>query len=171
MPLAGVREPARHRLIVQHHRHALEALDQRGEPLGLGVAQHVVAEQDVVGGARVRHHLDLAELLAGDADRTGLHLHFGERRDLVGLDVRPVGEPVTGEKVLRATDVRLDDIEIDHNRGCVEVGDQSRHEFLVSRKMRRDPALCFHVVPLRKHVSLGDNPPQLKRTEYQGGTE
>ena len=98
------------------------------------------------------------------------HLQLGERRDFVRLDVRPVGEPVAGEDVLRAFDVRLDDIEIDHNRGCIEVGDHGRHEFLVSRKMRRDPASCFHVVPLRKHVSLGDNPPQLKRTEHQGGT-
>ena len=134
--LAGLRQPARHHLVVEHHRHALEPPDQRGEPLGLGLAQHVVGEQDVVGDAGVGHHLDLAELLAGDADRAGLHLHLGERRDLVRLDVRAVGEAVARERVLRAPDVGLDDVEVDDDRGCIEICDHGRHEFVVSRKRR-----------------------------------
>ena len=127
MALARLRQPARHHLVVDHDRHALEPPDQRGEPLGLGIAQHVVGEQDVVGDAGIRHHLDLAELLAGDADRAGIHLQLGQRRDLVRLDVRPVGEAVARERLLRAADVRLDDVEVDHDRGCIEIGDQRGH--------------------------------------------
>ena len=125
--LAGLRQSARHHLVVDHDRHALEAPDQRDEPLGLGVAQHVVGEQDVVGDAGVRHHLDLAELLAGDADRAGVDLHLGERRNLVRLDVRAVGEAVAGERLLRALDVRLDDVEVDDDGGRIEVCNRSGH--------------------------------------------
>src|SRR2546426_6034155 len=39
-------EPARHDFVVEHHRHALEAADQRGQPLALGLAQHVVSQQE-----------------------------------------------------------------------------------------------------------------------------
>ena len=41
------------------------------------------------------------------------------------LDVRAIGEAVASERGLRARDVRLDDIEVDDNRGSIEIGDQS----------------------------------------------
>ena len=171
--LAGFRKPARHHLVVEHDRHALEAPDQRGEPLGLGVAQHVVGEQDVVGDAGIRHHLDLAELLAGDADRAGVDLQLRQRRDLVRLDVRAVGEAVARERVLRALDVRLDDVEVDDNRGCIEIGDQSGHGVVNSRRWRAGIYFPARVpdVTVRKHVSLATIRRSSKQPENQGGTE
>jgi len=106
---------------------------QRGKPLGLGLAQHVVGQQDVVGGAGIGHHLDFAELLAGDADRAGLHLQLRQCRNLVRLDVGAIVEAMAREHVLRPLDVRLDDIEIDDDRGCIKLCDQSRHSAVNSR--------------------------------------
>ncbi len=83
----------------------LRRLDQRRQPLGLGIAEDVVGEQDVVGDAGLGHDLDLAELLARDADRAGLHLQRGERWDLVGLDVRTIGDTVPSKKLLGALDI------------------------------------------------------------------
>ena len=42
----------------------------------------------------------LAELLAGDADRAGRHLHLGDLRDLVRLDMRPVADALLGNHAL-----------------------------------------------------------------------
>ena len=67
------------------------ALQQPAEPAHLLLAQQIVADEDVVEAA-VDHHLGLAELLAGDALGAGRHLHLGEHRALVRLDVRPVGD-------------------------------------------------------------------------------
>ena len=48
------------------------------------------------------------------------------------LDVRAIGEAVAREGVLRPLDVRLDDVEIDDNRGCIQLCDQSRHHVVNS---------------------------------------
>ena len=70
------------------------ARDQRHQPLGLGRAEDVVGERAC---RRPRppstNTSDLAELLAGDADRARRHLHLADGRDLVGLDVRAVADP------------------------------------------------------------------------------
>ena len=65
-------------------------------------ADDVEREQHVVRHAGVGEHLDLAELLAGDAHRAGLHLQLAQRRDLVRLDVRTVREAVLREMPLHA---------------------------------------------------------------------
>jgi hypothetical protein len=64
-----------------------------------------------------------AELLAGDADGAGLHLHAADRGDLVRLDVRPVPDGVPREMRLHAADVVPHDVEVDGDGGRVEVGD------------------------------------------------
>ncbi len=92
MAAACFRQSLGDHLVIQHHGHALQALDQRRQPLGLGFADHIEGEQDVIGHAGVGHHFDLAELLAGDADSARIDLHLGERRQLVRLDMRAIGE-------------------------------------------------------------------------------
>ena len=64
----------------------------------------------------------LAELLAGDADGAGLDLHGGDRRDLVGLDVRAVAAAGARDHVLHPGDVALEAVEVDGHDRRVEVG-------------------------------------------------
>ena len=55
----------------------------------------VMSRSSVTPG--VDEHFGLAELLAGQADGAGRDLHLADRRDLVGLDVRPVGPAARGD--------------------------------------------------------------------------
>ena len=56
-------------------------------------------------------------------------LHGGDRRDLVGLDVRAVAAAGTRDDVLHPGDVALDAVEVDgHDRG-VEVGHEDPRRF------------------------------------------
>ena len=97
--------------------------DQAGE---LGAAQQIEGQEDVVQGG-IGHDLGLAQLLAGDADRTQLDLAAGELRQLVCLDVGTELQPVRVGIILRAAEVGLDPVEVDeHGRG-VEVVDHPGH--------------------------------------------
>jgi hypothetical protein len=89
---------------------------QRGEAGHLLLADQIVADQDVVD-AGFRHHLGLAEFLAGDALRAGRDLHLGQQGALVRLDMRPIGDAgrVTGH--LDPGDVALDPVHVDHGAG------------------------------------------------------
>ena len=91
----------------------LHPLRELHQPVGLLFADDVEGEQDVVGDAGIGEDLDLAELLAGDADSPGFHLHLPDRGDLVRLDVRPVAEPMRGDRRLRPRDVRFQAVEQD----------------------------------------------------------
>ena len=71
-----------------------------------------------------RHHLGLAELLAGDALRAGRDLHLRQQRALVGLDMRPVGDAGRIAGHLDPRDVALDAVHVDHGAGrAVFTGD------------------------------------------------
>jgi hypothetical protein len=117
-------EALRDDLVVEHDGEPPQALGQRHQPVGLGAADDVEREQDVVGDAGVGEDFDLAQLLAGDPGRARLHLQLPERGNLVRLDVRSIGDAVLGQMRLHAADVVLHDRQIDGDGGCVEVGDR-----------------------------------------------
>jgi hypothetical protein len=118
----ALRDPARHHVVVEHDREPAQPPRQRDEPLDLGAPDDVEREQHVIRDAGVGEDLDLAKLLARDADGAGGHLQAAERRNLVGLHVRPIGDAVTRQVVVHAPDVALDDVEPDGHGGCVELG-------------------------------------------------
>ena len=83
----------------------------------------VVADQDVVDPG-LRHHLGLAEFLAGDAASAGRDLHPGEQRALVGLDVRAIGDTGCLASPLNPRDVALHLVHVDDGYGrAVFAGD------------------------------------------------
>ena len=72
----------------------------------------------------LRHHLGLAELLAGDPDAPASTCSAGELGQLVRLDVRPDGEAVLVAVGLHPGDVALDRVEVDDGaRRAVVAGD------------------------------------------------
>ena len=117
-----LRQARDHDRIVGGDRHVGLGL-QRAEPRHLLVADQIVADQDVVDPG-IRHHLGLADLLAGDALGAGRDLHLREHRALVGLDMRPVGDAGGIAGRLDARDVALDPVHVDHGGGrAVFAGD------------------------------------------------
>lgn len=98
---------------------------QRRQPVELARTEDVVGQEDVLQ-PRLRHHLGLAELLAGDADRAEFHLPFRQERQLVGLDVRAQLQAVRVGVVLSSPEIRLDAVEVDDDGGGVEVLDLHR---------------------------------------------
>jgi hypothetical protein len=126
----GLGDAARHDLVVEHDGQFLDALVELDQPLGLEPADDVVGQQDVIGHAGVGEHLDLAQLLAGDAKGPRLHLHFPERRDLVRLDVRSVADAVLRQVRLHPLQVRLHDVEVDRHRRGIEFADRFHGESL-----------------------------------------
>ena len=99
----------------------------------LAAAENVVGEQHVVGHPGVHEDLDLAELLAGDADGARRHLHLADGGDLVRLDVRAVADAVAGEVRLHAADVVLHDVQVDGDGGRVELADRGHGSLLSLR--------------------------------------
>ena len=75
----------------------LTRVGQLHQPVGLALADDVEGQKDIVADAGVDEDFRLAELLAGEPDRAGRHLHLADRRDLVGLDVRAVGDALRGD--------------------------------------------------------------------------
>src|SRR5262249_2387144 len=88
---------------------------------GLLIANDIEGDEDVVGDTGIDESFRLADLLAGYAGSAGIDLHFGDRRNLVGLDVRTVGAAMTGDLLLDTGDVVLKPVEIDGDRRRVEV--------------------------------------------------
>ena len=125
-------EAARHGLVVEHDGEAPDTLVQREKPLRLPVADDIVGEQDVAIDAGVGEDLDLPELLAGDAARAGVELHLADRRNLVGLDVRPVGDATLVELGLHAADIRFEPVEVDGDGRRVERCDEHGWQILKS---------------------------------------
>ena len=119
----------------------LHAPRQRGEPLGLRLADEREREQDVLE-ARVGHDLGLAELLAGDPDRSGLELEPGELGQLVGLDVRPQRDPVLVAVRLHPGDVPLDRVEVGGQHRRLEVGELHQPLACVERAPSRRAAVA-----------------------------
>src|SRR6185369_3253160 len=104
------------------------------------LADQVVADQDVVD-AGFRHHFGLADLLAGDALRSGRDLHLSQQRALVGLDMRPVGDAGLVAGHLDARDVALDTVHVDHGAGRAiftgDFGGEGRCHALLSVRVCR----------------------------------
>ena len=94
---------------------------EAGGALHLLGADEGERDQDVLDPG-VGHHLRLAELLAGDPDRTCGELQAGDLRQLVGLRVRAQRQPVCVAVGLHRADVALDDVEIDGEERRGEVG-------------------------------------------------
>ena len=118
----GLRQAGDHGRIVGGDRHVGLGL-QRAEAGHLLLADQIVADQDVVDPG-IRHHLGLAELLAGDALGAGRDLHLRQQRALVGLDMRPVGDAGGIAGRLDARDVALDAVHVDDGAGrAVFAGD------------------------------------------------
>ena len=78
--------------------------------------KQVVADQNVVEPA-IRHHLGLAELLAGDALGAGIALQARQQRALVGLDVRAIEHAGGVARRLDAGNVALDAGHVDDHGG------------------------------------------------------
>ena len=140
MPGEHRRQALRDRRRVADDGH-LHALRQRSEPLGLRLADERKREQDVLD-ARVGHHLGLAELLAGDPDRSGLELEPGELGQLVGLDMRSQRHPVLVAVGLHPRDVPLDRIEVGDEHGRLEVGKPHQPVTCVDRTPSRTAAVA-----------------------------
>jgi hypothetical protein len=102
------------------------ALKQRPQARELGLPNDRVRDQDVVDSG-LDHHLGLPELRDGDPGRASVQLHPRDVGALVGLRVGPkahaglVGDP------LQVGDVSLEHLEVDHQRGGVEVGRDGPH--------------------------------------------
>ena len=70
----------------------------------------------------MRHQrLGLAELGAADADRAGGELQLGDVGAVMGLGVRPGGQPEAPHRRLHGRDVRLERVEVDAERRRVEI--------------------------------------------------
>ena len=67
------------------------------------------------------HHLCFAQFLTADADSTGFNLLFGYDRAFVGLGVRAARDAVAAERLLHRGEVGLEPIEVDTQRGRVEI--------------------------------------------------
>ncbi len=121
MPGEHRREAQRDLRRVADDRH-LHPLRQRRQPLRLRGTDEREREQDVVE-ARIGHHLGFAELLAGDPDRSRLHLQARELGQLVRLDVRPQRDSVLVAVGLHPEDVPFDRIEIAGQHRRLELGE------------------------------------------------
>jgi hypothetical protein len=128
VPLAGLAEPARHGVVVEHDGQPLDPSGDGHQAIRLRPAEDVVAEEDVGGDTVIGEYLELADLLADDPHGSGLELHLPEGRDLVSLDVGPVADAVAVEQGLHAADVRGQDVEVDGDDGGVEGGHGGHQE-------------------------------------------
>jgi hypothetical protein len=82
---------------------------------------------------------DLPQLLAGDADRAGLDLQPGDCRDLVRLDVRPVGDAMPVEMALHPVDIVRHPVQQDGHCRRIELTERGhRRSFPSSRATNGD---------------------------------
>ena len=127
-------------VVVGDHGKPLHPRRKLHQAIGLRFADDVEGEEDVVGHAGIDEDPRLAELLAGDADRAGRHLHLADLRDLVGLDVRPVADALLGKHGLNARDIRFEPVEENCHCGGVEFAHKHKR-FLAERTA---PRLTLH---------------------------
>ena len=111
--------------VVGHDTDARElgGIDQAPQ---LGAADDLGGDEDV-GDAGGGHDLGLAELGATNSTRAGVELHLGQRRRLVRLGVRPIGDAGLGRKIPHARDVALQRVGVDHQHRRIEVLDRHGH--------------------------------------------
>src|SRR5205807_4030662 len=99
---------------------------ERDEPGELRAADHLIGQEDVPD-ARARHHLGLADLGEGEADRPGAHLPARDLHALVRLAVRPeLHSGLPGER-RPAGDVALEAVHVDDQRRRIDRVDAARH--------------------------------------------
>ena len=87
-------------------------------------AEQRVHDQNA-GKPGVRHHFRFAELGYSDAGRPVFDLAPRQFRYLVGLRVRAEPDPAGARHLGHLGDVQLDDVEVEHQRGRVEVGERA----------------------------------------------
>ena len=95
-------------------------MGERGEPPQFLPADDLVGDQHVLDAA-IDQRLGLADLLNAHADRAQFHLFQRNDRALVGLGVRPQVGAAAGDAVGQAAQIALERIEIDHQRGGVDL--------------------------------------------------
>jgi hypothetical protein len=133
-------DPLRHLDRVERQADA-GALQQRGEPLELRVADDRIGQEDVVE-AGIGHDLRLPELRDGDAGRARRHLHGCDLGALVRLRVRPETNTAVACDRGHLLEVPFERLEMDHERRRVQLGvrvveARARH---AARLRRRGPA-------------------------------
>ena len=115
LPYAGLRIDGDH--------HVGAAAAQVREATRLGRSDHLVGDQDVLdaGGG---HHLRLAQLGAGHAQRATRDQLVRQRRRLQSLGVRaPVDAGIVDHDAGDALDVAVQQVQVDEQGGRVELGD------------------------------------------------
>ncbi|MFN8631836.1 MAG: hypothetical protein U0838_16415 [Chloroflexota bacterium] len=90
-----------------------------GDAREFGVADHLVGDEEIIDPGR-EHGFRLAHGRARDADRGAAELAPRELRGPVGLDVGPDRLPRPLEELCHGVDVRVEDVEVDHECGSRE---------------------------------------------------
>ena len=121
MTAASLRDAAQHHLVVGDDCEAGNTRRECHQALGLGFAQDIVGEEDVVSDSGIGEHFGFAELLAGNTDGTRFGLHPGYRRNLVRLDMRAIGNAVPRHLFLRAGDIVFEPVEHDGDGRRIQV--------------------------------------------------
>ena len=98
-----------------------------GQSPGLDMAHDLVGDQDVPDSGR-GHHLGLADLGAGHADRAGRDLLVDDGRGLVGLAVRPPLGTARGDIGRHGGDVVIQGIQVDNQCRRIDIAEGTAHE-------------------------------------------
>ena len=115
-------------LLAVGHDGDVDALRQCGEAFKF-MSPHNIEGQQHVGDAGIGHHFGLAEFLHGDAARAQLNLRLGKGHQLMGLDMRPVGNAQLVAARLPFLEVVLDDADVDQRHRRFKVLDAASHIF------------------------------------------
>ena len=83
-------------------------------------ADDIIGDEDV-GDAGFNHDFGFAHFLADDANGPRSELHFGDFGDFMRFGVYAQGNVAFVARVLRFSNIFFENIEIDGERGCVEV--------------------------------------------------
>lgn len=96
------------------------AFTQFGEAFDFDGTDDIIGDEDV-GNACFNHDFGLAYFLADNANGSLSELHFGDFRDFVRFGVYAQRNVEFVARLLRFPNIFFEDIEVDGERGCVEV--------------------------------------------------
>ena len=97
-------------------------LCKRGQPPQLAFADYLIAHQHVLHTA-ANEHFRFADFLHALADRAACDLSQRNRSRLVGLGMRPHAHPRDFGELGHLCDVAVESVEIDDQRGGLDLGD------------------------------------------------
>ncbi len=100
----------------------MDARRQGHESFQLAFADDVVGNKNIVK-ARIGHDLGFAHFLTGNANSAGVHLHFGNCRNFMRLDVRTICDLMFIQIRLQPRDIRFHAIHIYHRDRGLQVAD------------------------------------------------